>query len=184
MNTQSVIARPRRTRTLRLALAFVALVGIVTSACVSESTPSQPVPVANIVGEPCMPGVGVTVVVDFQALDDRISIGCAVGPQTDGLAALTNAGFTINYKPGAPASTICQINNQPTAGYPVCWLQNYWSYWKSDGSKAWSFSEGGVAAGPLPIDSFEGWSYSPFSEGDITGLKLRRTVNQIKALRG
>ena len=91
-----------------LCLPLVVALGLVAAACTppveeppgstttTTTTSTVPGPTdPTITGEACRPGSGVTVVVDFTALDDSIRIGCAAGEQASGLAALAAAGFTV-----------------------------------------------------------------------------------------
>lgn len=153
--------RSRRTL-IRGALAAAALV-LGATACAPEP-PSGP----TIVGSPCSPeSSGVTVVVDYTALSDLIEVACAPGTQASGLAALSAAGFTTTPVDGFPTA-VCTINGRPAAGYPTCWStgDGYWSYWKSDGSAPWGFSDTGPGDGPVTAGSWEGWAWHPGYSGD------------------
>ncbi|NLA35201.1 MAG: hypothetical protein GX868_05875, partial [Actinobacteria bacterium] len=125
--------------------ALVALASFVAlSGCGAETpapnTPFIPGPDGvEVVGQPCAEGTGVTVLVDFDALDDVIEIGCAPGAQANGLAALAAAGFSVGSEAG-PGS-VCTIDGLPTTGFPDCWYAGYWSYYKSPNyDTAWDYS--------------------------------------------
>lgn len=126
----------------------------------------------TITGEACRPSSGVTVVVDFTELDDTVRIGCAPGEQTDGLAALANAGFVSGSDSGP--GTVCTIDGLPTEGYPFCWLTGgFWGYWKSPNrSTAWDFSMVGAGDGPIPVGSTEGWAWAPAFDGSAPRVSI------------
>lgn len=175
-------ARPRRRTAAWLVLAIFASLLALVGATAAPS-PASAAATPTITGEPCAPGVGVTVVVDFQQIGGQgIEVGCAPGQQADGFAALTNAGFTFNESGGPVAGTICQIRSQPTAGYPSCWYSGFWGYWKSNGSEAWKWSDVGASDGPLAIDRVEGWSWTSPIPSDYSGTPMRITVDQIDEL--
>ncbi len=162
-------------------LAGLFAVGAVVPAAAAEGEPvasDAPAEAPEVTGEACAPGIGVTVVVDYQQLGE-VEIGCAPGEQADGFAALTNAGFTFNDDAGAVAGTICQIRSQPSQGFPSCWYDGFWGYWKSTGAQEWQWSQVGASDGPLPVDSVEGWSWtSPIPE-DYSGAPMRLTVEDV-----
>lgn len=171
------------TRTRRSALVLtLALLASVLSA-VGAIAPT-PAPAAAqgppaVTGEACGPGVGVTVVVDHQQLGGGIEIGCAPGEQADGFDALTNAGFTFNEDPGALGGTICQIRQQPAQGYPYCWYEGFWGYWKSDGAEPWQWSQVGAGDGPLAVDRVEGWSWTSPIPPDFSGAPMGIAVEDL-----
>ena len=78
-------AVPRRVVCLAVALLVLAGVGVVAG---PAADPVGAVPAVEIVGHACAPNTGVTVVVDFTALADLVEVGCALGAQDDGFAAL------------------------------------------------------------------------------------------------
>lgn len=130
-------------------------------------------------GAPCAPGEGVTVLVDFGALDDVVRIGCAPGGQADGFAALAAAGFTVGSEAG-PGST-CTIDGLPTTGYPDCWYAGYWGYWKApDFETEWDYSTVGSGEGPLPAGSVEGYVWTVGTEGEPPRL----TIADLRQLAG
>lgn len=160
-----------RSRAL-LTIPVVAL-AIVTGACAPAPTDPGPTTTTTttttlpepqgptVTGTACRPGSGVTVVVDFTALDDTVKIGCAPGAQANGFSALAAAGFTVGQESGA--GTLCKVDGLPTEGFPYCWLTGgYWSYWKAaDRSTEWGFAQVGAGSGPLTHGSVEGWSWAP-----------------------
>ena len=144
-----------------------------TTSTSTTTTSTVPEPVApTITGEACQPGSGVTVVVDFTALDNTVVIGCAAGPQASGNAALASAGFVRTDEPGP--GTTCTIDGLPTEGYPYCWLTGgYWGYYNSpDRSTPWDFSMVGGDAGPLVEGSIEGWAWAPAFDGVAPRLPI------------
>lgn len=157
------------------------MVAAPAAAGAAPSAPAAPPAGVDIVGKPCAPGVGVTIVVDAQALDNKIRLGCAPGAQTNGVAALTNAGFTFNEKQSYN-NAICQIGNLPVEGYPDCWYRGYWGYLKSNGTAAWSESQEGVAGSALPVDSIEGWSWTEPIPVDYAAVLPRLTVAEVTAM--
>lgn len=150
-----------------------------TTTTTSTTTPTDPEPTGpTVLGEGCAPGTGVTVVIDFTDLDDTVSIGCAPGEQADGFAALATAGFLVGSESGE--GTVCTIDGLPTEGYPFCWLTGgYWSYWKSNGTAAWDFSMTGASAGPLPVDSVEGWSWAPGFNGQAPRVSIEELADHL-----
>ncbi|MCO5313215.1 MAG: hypothetical protein M9952_09835 [Microthrixaceae bacterium] len=171
MNTTSTTPNRARRR-----LAAMAAVGAALAAGCAPQTPSGP----KVVGQPCDAGEGVTVVVDFQKLNNTVAIGCAPGTQASGLAALTNAGFTYDEIGGFA----CQINSLPVEGYPTCQFDAYWSYNKSDGTSPWDYSMVGASSGPIAVDSLEGWSYSVITPDNYDGAPIRLSVEKVLARRG
>ncbi|MEO6989424.1 MAG: hypothetical protein ABI239_12360, partial [Aquihabitans sp.] len=172
------IQRRRRLTAIQLATLLVAsMLALVASPLGSPASAAAP---PTVTGEPCAPGVGVTVVVDFQNLGD-VEIGCAPGQQANGFEALTNAGFTINEGPGIPGGIMCQIREQPAAGYPSCWQAGFWGYWKSHDAIPWEWSQVGASDGPLPIDYVEAWSWTEPVPADYIGLEPRVTVADLRS---
>jgi hypothetical protein len=162
----------------------LSVVALVVGACVPEPAPGSTTTTSSttttesttttstvptgptVVGEACQPDSGVTVVVDFTALDDTVAIGCAPGEQASGRSALAAAGFVVSNDTG-PAGIICTLDGLPIEGYPFCWQTGgYWGYWKAaDRATAWDFSPVGADAGPLAEGSVEGWSWAPGFDG-------------------
>ncbi len=121
----------------------------------------------TVVGEPCPPAQGVTVVLDLAHFDDTIQVACAEGPQASGTTALESAGFSIGWHPlypgGGPdmGGAVCQIDGFPTAGYPTCWNVGFWSYWHARADAQWVFSNCGIDNRTPRQGSVEGWRYEP-----------------------
>jgi hypothetical protein len=115
---------------------------------------------------PCEPKTGVTVIVDRRALgDQKISVGCALGPQPNGVSALLNAGFDLDGAADWGLAFICRIDGQPTFEEEDCLKtpggDRYWSYWNGRAGGSWNYS--GVGAGSelsaSKIDDVQGWSF-------------------------
>ena len=157
----------RHRRLLAIVPALLALIAAIVIVPPPVSAAGPPV-----AGAACAPGAGVTVVVDYQGLGG-VEIGCAPGAQTDGFAALANAGFTINESGGPVAGTVCQIRSVPAAGHPSCWYSGFWAYWKSDGAAPWGYSQTGASAGPLAVDRVEAWSWTSPVPADYSGTLPR-----------
>lgn len=116
----------------------------------------------KIIGDACVGDAGVTEVVDLASFDNTIRISCAQGPQESGWAVLVNSGFDVGSVPGLEGSAVCTINSFPTAGYPTCWQEGFWSYWLwNDNTSAWEFSNEGAANRVPELGSVEGWRYEP-----------------------
>ena len=164
----------RRRTAIHLVAALVAsTVGLLApTPAGAQEAPGTP----TFEGRACSPGEGVTVVVDPHTESDVVRIGCAPGQQANGFEALTNAGFTINEDGGPVGGTICQIGHVPSEGYPHCWYDGFWGYWKSNGSTEWTWSQVGAGSGPLPVGSVEGWSWTEPVPEDYSGLLPRITV--------
>ena len=87
-----------------------------TTTTTSTTSTTVPEPLdPTVTGEACQPGSGVTVVVDFTALDNAVRIGCADGPQASGFAALAAAGFTRTDEPGPGTTCTIAVGSDPTA---------------------------------------------------------------------
>jgi hypothetical protein len=126
----------------------------------------NPDPTLIVRWEPCEPDTGVTVIVDRHERvgDGKIDVGCALGEQENGLAALHNAGFTTEGVGGGYAF-VCRINGQPTFAEDSCAQTPggccYWSYWHGKPGGVWGYSGYG-AADPhthAAINSIEGWGF-------------------------
>ncbi len=128
-----------------------------------------------VVGQGCAPHTGVTVVVDFTAVYDVVELGCALGAQESGFAALRNAGFGVNVDSGSYPGTVCTLDGVPRQGYPYCWTGGgFWSFWNEGaGTGAWAFgSIGAGSTGPIPIDGVQGWSWSAGFENHAPRLAI------------
>ena len=164
----------RRRSSALLCLPLIVALGLVAAACTPPTEPSGSTTTSTtlpepqdptVTGEACQPETGVTVVVDFTALDNTVKIGCASGEQTNGFAALAATGFSVGSESGP--GTLCTIDGLPVEGHPFCWLTGgYWSYWKSpDRATSWGFSQVGAGDGPIAEGSVEGWSWAPAFDG-------------------
>jgi hypothetical protein len=158
----AVAAIPRLRR--RGVRALLATLLTVATALVAFEPPGQASAPADA---PCAVGAGVTVEVDFASTDsDHVVLGCAVGAQRNGLAALANAGFSTVDVPNFPSGAVCKINGKPTQGYPYCWTTGgYWAYWRSDGKQPWAVSSVGAGqTGTVPVGRVEGWRFTLLTE--------------------
>ena len=126
----------------------------------------NPDPVLIARWEPCEPDTGVTVIVDRNDRlgDGRVYVGCALGEQESGLAALHDAGFSTVGVGGGEAF-VCRIDGQPTPEDESCaqtpGADRYWSYWHGFPGGRWGYSGFG-ATSPLsraPVNSVEGWGF-------------------------
>ncbi|TDC21288.1 hypothetical protein E1265_18415 [Streptomyces sp. 8K308] len=112
----------------------------------------------------CPDSSGVTVVVDFRELGGGRVVRCAPGGQSDGLAALRNAGFEVSGTSRWGDAFVCRINNRPGADRESCVdtppASAYWSYWHADNGGQWTYSQLGATYRTPREGSFEGWSFS------------------------
>ncbi len=169
MSGRSVHHTPTR-RVRALGAGALLLVGLLAGACTTP--PADPG-----AGQPykegrCAGTEGVTIVVDFAPLVDRVTVRCALGPQASGYAALSAVGLT--YDAGRFPGGICQIDGLPTQGYPYCWTTGgYWSYWKAGAAGSpWVYSgTGPTVEVPVP-GSVEGWHFAPFANGTATAPRV------------
>lgn len=121
----------------------------------------------EIVGEPCPPAQGVTVVLDLAHFDDTIRVGCAPGPHASGTSAVRTAGFAIGWHPQYPGGgpglggAVCTLAGYPSAGYPECWFTGFWSYWHARPDAQWVFSNCGIDNRTPRQGTIEGWRYEP-----------------------
>lgn len=113
----------------------------------------------------CPTSAGVTVVVDFQSLNDSAPIvRCTGRAVSSGIDALTAAGFTLDFVPGA-GGFICRIDSLPTQLQQDCAhippRTAYWVYWYANPRGAgWTYSNLGAGSRVPPEGSVEGWSFS------------------------
>lgn len=112
----------------------------------------------------CPDDNGVTVVVDFQQLGGGTVVRCATGPQTSGLAALQNAGFSVEGTLRWGLAFVCRINGKPGADTEPCIdtppASAYWAYWHAPNGGTWTYNQAGGTSRTPPPGSFEGWSFS------------------------
>ncbi len=196
MSDHTVRSRERRFRRheaaerpplARRPLCIVLLAGVVLASVLAPfaaPTPAgadDPVPTPPaIVGQGCAPATGVTVVVDFTDESNTVELGCALGAQQDGFAALRNAGFGVNVDvPNATQGTVCTLDGVPEQGFPFCWTTGgYWSFWIASGVNAWTFSPVGAGGtGVLPVGSIQGWSWAGGFDGAAPRLAIEDLVD-------
>jgi hypothetical protein len=128
--------------------------------------PAAPPAAAAVDGLPgfCPDGDGVTVVVDFNELGGGTVIRCAVGAQSNGLAALENAGFSVTGTERWGKAFVCRIGGKPGSDTEACRntppASAYWSYWHAPNEGGWKYSDVGVLNRTPPAGSFEGWSFA------------------------
>lgn len=112
----------------------------------------------------CPDASGVTVVVDFRELGGGRVVRCAPGGQSDGLAALRNAGFEVSGTSRWGDAFVCRINDRPGTDREPCVdtppADAYWSYWHAENGGEWTYSQLGASYRTPPEGSFEGWSFS------------------------
>ena len=90
----------------------------VTSAAANVANP-DPELIAR--WQPCEANTGVTVIVDDQKLGEgKIYVGCALGAQPDGVAALEHAGFELEGTENYGLDFICRIDGEPTRAEQSC----------------------------------------------------------------
>lgn len=134
----------------------------------------------------CKDNIGVTVVVDFQALGGTTIVRCfpSATPGT-GLDALKGAGIQIAGVQRWGESFICRIENRPSAtevvpitgnaGYREKCIDTppasgYWSYWHSGNNCSWNYSQWGVKNRNFTPGGFEGWSFSLNATSDTNPM--------------
>lgn len=140
---------PPRFTLARLCVAL--LVGLGFSVLASSPAAANP-------DDPCE---GVTVVVEY---DGDVETGCAAGDIENGLDALREADFELEFVSGQ-AGMVCQINGLPAdagecASAPAA--DSFWGYWYSDGDE-WEFSTAGAGTRTPEDGTVEGWI---FGDGD------------------
>jgi hypothetical protein len=110
----------------------------------------------------CVGTSGITVVVDATNAGGDVNVHCALGAQSTGWDALTNAGHVVSAVTNQPQA-VCTIDGKPAQGYPTCWATKYWSYWHAPNAHAgatWTYSRtGSVTYKPAP-GSVEGWRFT------------------------
>ncbi len=112
---------------------------------------------------PCPGTIGVTVVVDYQALGGGVVVRCAVSSPATGFKALIAAGFLIVEVRNVPGF-LCRIDGSPGLDRDACIntppASAYWSYWHAARGGAWSSSQEGGKTRKPTVGSVEGWSFS------------------------
>ena len=135
----------------------------------------DPPPAAGFDG-PCPGTIGVTVVVDYQALGGGVIVHCAAGSPTTGFKALIAAGFDIEEVRNVPGF-LCRIDGSPGLDRDACIntppASAYWSYWHAARGGAWSSSQEGGKTRTPPVGSVDGWSFSDDgSPGDASPPRI------------
>jgi hypothetical protein len=159
--------RPAAALLPTLALLLLAL-GALAPAALALTNPD---PSLIAIYEPCEPNAGVTVIVDFQTLrtapgDEPVYVGCALGEQLSGFAALQSASFAPQGTERWGPAFVCRLMGLPSAAGEPCVntppANAYWSYWKSRPGGQWAFSALGATdlQNPVALGSVEGWSFS------------------------
>jgi hypothetical protein len=100
---------------------------------------------------------GVWVVVDARAAGGSLSIRCAQGDPSSGLAALERAGFSYAFTPRIPGF-VCTIDARPDPcnGAPA---DAYWSYWHAEAGGSWTYATAGAGSRDPAPGSVEGWRF-------------------------
>lgn len=161
-------------RVLSVAFVAVLLAGVLVS--VTPPIPAQAIDHSQGYGGYCKDDVGVTVVIDFQALGGTVIVRCnPTSTAGTGLDALKGAGIQIAGVQRWGESFICRIENRPSAsevipitgrsGYREKCIDTppataYWSYWHSGNNCSWQYSQWGVKNRNFVKGGFEGWSFS------------------------
>ena len=140
-------------RTLRTALAVLLAAGIAAStlaaAPASAATPKLPTATTS-----CS---GVWVIVDRG--NGQATTRCAASGYSDGLKALTKAGFTVKQDSGF----VCQVHSYPSKCTTTSFT-DYWSYWhatlQADGTWGeWVYSSVGARSWDPSKPVAEGWRF-------------------------
>jgi hypothetical protein len=175
--------RPPRARWWR---SPVALAVITVTAGVAATVGFAPPAAADPIGQ-CTTTAGVIVAVDFAAWGGNVERGCdaSLTPSTTGLAALTDAGFTMAGDEQDGPLFVCRIDNEPPPAQDACIAtppaDAYWSYWHADaGQNTWSYSQLGAASYHPPAGSVDAWT---FGATDISGTDGQPTFppNAVRA---
>jgi hypothetical protein len=150
----------------------VALTLIMVTAAAATTMAFVPPAAADPIGQ-CTTTAGVIVAVDFAAWGGNVDRGCdaSLTPSTTGLAALSEAGFTMAGDEQDGPLFVCRIDNQPPPAQDACIAtppaDAYWSYWHADaGQNTWSYSQLGAASYHPPAGSVDVWT---FGATDISG---------------
>jgi hypothetical protein len=150
----------------------VALTVVMVTAGVATTMGFAPPAAADPIGQ-CTTTAGVIVAVDFAAWGGDVERGCdaSLTPSTTGLAAMTEAGFTMAGDAQDGPLFVCRIDNEPPPAQDACIAtppaDAYWSYWHADaGQNTWSYSQLGAASYHPPAGSVDAWT---FGATDISG---------------
>jgi|HubBroStandDraft_2_1064218.scaffolds.fasta_scaffold01029_4 hypothetical protein len=147
-------------------LAVLTALAVALPATSAAANVANPDPELIVRWEPCEANTGVTVIVDDQNLGEgKIYVGCALGAQPDGVAALEHAGFGLEGTENYGLAFICRIDGEPTPAEHSCKTTPgagaYWSYWRGKSGGRWGYSHFGAASpeSGAPVNSVEGWSF-------------------------
>jgi hypothetical protein len=99
-------------------------------------------------GEPCAPGTGVTVVVDFGPLGGGTRVACAAEVSGSGTAAVTAAGFDLAGVVSQPGF-VCRVEGRPGPEAEDCRRtppeSAYWGLFVADAAGApWTYATVGI----------------------------------------
>jgi hypothetical protein len=147
-------------------LAVLTALAVALPATSAAANVANPDPELIARWEPCEANTGVTVIVDDQNLGEgKLYVGCALGAQPDGVAALEHAGFELEGTENYGFGFICRIDGEPTPAEQSCKTtppaSAYWSYWHGKPGGRWGYSHFGAASpeSRAPVNSVEGWSF-------------------------
>jgi len=132
---------------------------------------------AVLAAEPAAAGATcVAVVVDFRQLGGAVQTGCAQGDPSNGLSALSRAGFS--FAPRPRDGLICQIDAHPACTDTTS--ATYWSYWyRAPGSSRWVYaSEGAGTHDPKP-GSTEAWVWQNGGRTPPPGIRAETICPQL-----
>jgi len=137
---------------------------------------------AELEGEACPEDEGATVLVDPQGLAGgeltAPTAGCAL-EATDGLAALTEAGFAATEsQPGF----VCTIESVPAPEQADCTTDGYWAYYYAPRDGEWTFSDVGPADRVPETGGVEAWSWTELTSDSLAGAEPRVEPAAVEAL--
>lgn len=123
-------------------------------------------------------GSCVAVMVDFRQLGGSVKTGCAQGDPSNGLQAMSKAGF--GFTPRPRDGLICQIDAMPACTDTTS--STYWSYWyRAAGSNNWVYAnEGAGTHNPKP-GSTEAWVWQDGGKTRPPGIAATTICPQLKA---
>lgn len=155
----------RRAARTVLVLTAVGSAALVPATPAASSTGAEAP--AAVVGA-CTDDTGVTVVVDFPEPAET-GTGCAAWPVTDGLNALSTAGFDVTPVQQFPAA-VCRIDGVPADSQCVAMPPStaYWSYWNAERGGGWTFAGVGATSHRPEPGSVEGWAFGAGAEPDLS----------------
>ena len=124
---------------------------------------TPPAPAAGWSNGACATSSGVTVVVDFTALDAGVAIRCVPGAPGSGIVALADAGFGVVQVATMPGF-VCRIDGRPGPDAESCATtppaNAYWTYWTASRGGAWAYSPAGPAGSRPAQGGVEGWTFT------------------------